>query len=90
MRNNLSVIETWLQDTILNRHITVANEGRIQAFRHILEMPNPTRTRLGAASREAHREADQRFFRADLLNHEVWRGVGDAFADAADLLPWPP
>jgi hypothetical protein len=87
---NQPVIETWLQDTILSRHITLANEGRIQALRQILAMPNPTRTQLIAASRDAHREADRRYLHADLLNHEVWRGAGDGFADAIDLLPWPP
>lgn len=90
MRNNTSAIETWLRDTILNRHITLANEGRIQALRQILAMPNSTRTQLIAASRDAHCEADRRYLRGDHLNHEVWRGVGDEFANVVDLLPWPP
>lgn len=82
-------LQTWLQDTILNRHATLANEGRIQALRHILELATPTRSGLIAVADHARREADRHYMRADLVNHQIWAGAADTFAEVAGILAWP-
>lgn len=38
-------------------------------------------------AREAYRHADQLWLRCDLFGHNLYLGLGEAYEDAADILP---